>query len=187
MGSGLVIQPPYHVGNPKRIHLGSDVKLGPNSVLKAQESYPGPWLSHPQGEHCAQTFEPTLRIGDRVTATAMLQVTVYDRVTIEDDVMFATNVFITDGSHCTGRGDLPYKFQGIGSVAPVHIGYGAWIGQNVVIMPGVTIGELSIVGANSVVTHDVDPGSVVAGVPARVLRYWDKQRECWRNSSQAGQ
>jgi len=185
-GKGLIIQPPYQVRNPDRIHLGRDVKIGPNSVLKAQEAYPGGWSRHPRGEHREQNFEPTLWIGDRVTATAMLQVTVFDRVTIEDDVMFAANVFIADGTHCADRGDVPYKFQGIGPVAPVHIGYGAWIGQNVVIMPGVTIGALSIVGANSVVNRDVDPGCVVAGTPARVIRLWDEQRECWRNPSQSG-
>lgn len=53
---------------------------------------------------------------------------------------------------------------------PIHIGSNVWIGGGAIIMPGVTIGDNSIVGAGSVVTHDVEPDTIVVGSPARVLR-----------------
>lgn len=52
---------------------------------------------------------------------------------------------------------------------PVHICY-SWIGAGVTILPSVTVGENSVVGAGSVVTHDVDPNTIVAGNPARLIR-----------------
>lgn len=53
---------------------------------------------------------------------------------------------------------------------PVHICRRAWIGAGATILPGITIGENSVVGAGSVVTKDVEPNTIVAGNPARVIR-----------------
>jgi acetyltransferase-like isoleucine patch superfamily enzyme len=176
---GLVLDPPYELRHPRRISFGHNVRLGPNCVLKLTTRYPGPWMAHQDGNHVEQTFDPHLIIGDRVTATSALQVTVYARVTIEDDVLFASNVYLSDGSHAIARGDRPYKYQGIERVAPVHIGRGAWIGQNAVILPGVTIGAFAVIGANAVVTTDIPSGAIAVGAPARVIRRWDTTRERW--------
>jgi acetyltransferase-like isoleucine patch superfamily enzyme len=64
-------------------------------------------------------------------------------------------------------------------IAPIVIKRGCWIGQNVVIMPGVTIGELSIIGANSVVTGNIPPRSIAVGAPARVIKTWDAASRAW--------
>ena len=61
---------PRVVKNPDRMFVGTGVKLGPNSELKATTTFPGPWLRHPDGSHVDQVFDPVIRIGDRVTATA---------------------------------------------------------------------------------------------------------------------
>lgn len=183
---GLVIRPPFEIRHPELIFLGRDVKLGPNSVLKPTTRYPGGWLRHPEDDQPTQRFAPELHIGDRVTATAALHIAVFERVDIEDDAMFAGNVFIADGSHASERGDVPYKYQGIGRVAPVRIGRGAWIGQNAVISPGVTIGPLAIIGANAVVTRDVPAGCIAIGAPARVVRCWDPERERWQRVAGGG-
>lgn len=179
IGEGFIAQPPFSVVGGDRIHVGTGVKLGPGSELKANVRFPGSWLRHPEGDHVEQTFEPVIRIGDRVTATASLQVVAFQEVVIEDDVMFAANVFVADGTHATETGDRPYKYQGIGPVAPIRIGRGAWLGQNVVVMPGVTIGELAVVGANSVVTRDVPPRTIVGGVPAKAIKSWDASAGVW--------
>ena len=178
--TGFVMKPPRSLVHPERMTIGSEVKLGAGSELKCNTDYPGGWMHHPNGRHVTQTFSPTLRIGDRVTATASLQVIAFESVIIEDDVMFAANVFVSDGTHASASVDTPYKFQGVTTPAPVRIGRGAWIGQNAVISPGVTIGEMAIVGANSVVTRDVAPRTVVAGVPARVLKVWDPETAAWQ-------
>jgi len=176
---GLVIQLPRQVVNPQHMSIGRDVKIGPNSLLKATVRYPGGWLSHPEGDHVAQEFEPQLVLGDRVTATWGLQVVAFSRIVIEDDVLMAGNVYISDGQHATTRGDRPYKYQGIDKVAPIRIGRGSWLAQNVVILPGVTVGENSVVAAGSVVGSDVPPNSLAAGAPARVVREWDAQAGAW--------
>jgi acetyltransferase-like isoleucine patch superfamily enzyme len=184
--AGLVIRLPYEIRNPERIRLGRDVKLGANSMLLVLDAYPGGWMRHPEGDHVEQSFEPELVIGDRVTATSALQVTVYQRVTIEDDVLIAANVYIADGMHASARGDVPYKFQGIERIAPVRVGRGAWLGQNVVVLPGVTIGAHAIIGANAVVASDVPDGCVAVGAPARVVRSWDAAGERWVRAGGAG-
>ena len=176
---GLVIRTPRDIGNPQLIRFGRDVKIGPNSVIKATTSFPGSWLRHPEGKHRAQEFNPTIVFGDRVTATWALQVVAFERIEIEDDVMFAGNIYVSDGQHGTARGDVPYKYQGIENVKPVKIGRGSWIGQNVVILPGVTIGEGAVIGANSVVGSDVPPRSLAVGAPARVVKTWDHASSSW--------
>jgi acetyltransferase-like isoleucine patch superfamily enzyme len=177
--SGFEMRWPRSLVHAERMTIGRDVKLGPNSELKCNTHYPGGWMRHPHGDHVAQVFEPQLTIGDRVTATASLQVIAFSSVIIEDDVMFAANVFIADGTHAITKTDLPYKYQGVGELGPVRICRGAWIGQNAVINPGVTIGELAIVGANSVVTRDVPPRTIVGGVPARVVKRWNAESGAW--------
>ena len=62
---------------------------------------------------------------------------------IEDDVMFAANVIVMDALHGFENASVPYKYQPMWRAAPVRIGKGCWIAQNVVVMPGVSIGELS--------------------------------------------
>src|SRR5690606_18159705 len=136
-------------------------------------------MRHPEGRHLEQRFDPKIRIGDRVTATASLQVVAFSEVVIEDDVMFAANVFVADGTHASVSGDVPYKYQGITTPAPIRIGRGAWIGQNVVILPGVTIGELAIVAANSVVNRDVPARTLAAGSPAKNIKRYDIVAQEW--------
>ena len=175
----LKIDLPRNISGAERIFIGDDVSLGPGSFLIAVTRYPSPKMASPEFPLEGQTFEPTLRIGYRVTATANLQVFAQQSVTIEDDVMFASNVFLNDGSHGYQTATVPYKYQPIFRIAPIVVGRGSWIGQNVVIMPGVTIGEHAIIGANSVVTASVPPRCIAAGSPARVLKLWDERQERW--------
>lgn len=176
----LVIQLPRRIQSPERITMGDGVKLGPNSVLSANTVYPGGWLRHPEGHHVSQQFDSRIVIGNRVTATSSLQVVALKEIVIEDDVMFAANVFICDGVHSTRSGDKPYKYQGMDRITPIRIGRGSWIGQNVVILPGVTVGEMAVLGANSVVTRDIPPRSIAFGNPARVIKYWDMESGSWK-------
>lgn len=176
----VMIQLPREISDAHKIFMGDGVKLGAGSVLKPKLANPGSWLEHPEGKHVSQTFNPVIRIGNRVTATASLQITAFENVTIEDDVMFAANVFIADGLHAFENANVPYKYQGIFRIAPIVIKRGAWIGQNVVIMPGVTIGELAIIGANSVVTKDVPARTIAVGSPARVTREWNDETNSWQ-------
>ena len=100
-------------------------------------------------------------------------------IIIEDNVLFAANVFISDGFHGYDRIDVPYKDQAMINLERVVIGEGCWIGQNVVIMPGVTIGKFTIIGANSVVSKQIPEYSIAVGNPARVIKKWNFETMTW--------
>jgi len=97
-------------------------------------------------------------------------------VTIEDDVFVGHNVtFINDRyPRATNRDGRPQNAADW-AVLPTTVKRGASIGSSATILCGVTIGEGAMVGAGSVVTDDVPPGAVVAGNPARVLRFMEEQ------------
>lgn len=175
----LTIGLPRNIINPERITIGSNVSLGPGCMLMAVTHYPTVWMSSPGSEIEPQYFDSRIIIGDNVTATERLQVASCAEVTIGNDVMFASNVHINDSMHGYGRADLPYKYQPLQRIAPIKIGQGCWIGQNVVILPGVDVGEFSIIGANSVVSGDIPAKSIAAGSPARIIKEWDDESESW--------
>ena len=90
-------------------------------------------------------------------------------ITIEDDVTisFRVTVVVHDDAR---RMDRTEAGAGAGTVAPVLLRRGCYLGACCVILPGVTIGEGAVVGAGAVVTRDVAPRTLVAGVPARFVK-----------------
>ena len=86
---------------------------------------------------------------------------------IGDNVMIAPNVVIATGTHpiCPKLREKGYQYN-----LPVHIGNRVWIGAGTIILPGVTIGDDSVIGAGSVVTKNIPSGVVAVGNPCRVLR-----------------
>ena len=90
-----------------------------------------------------------------------------DHIYIGDYTMFAPNVTIATAAHPI----LPsLRKQGYQYNLPVHIGQNVWLGAGVIVMPGVTIGDNSVIGAGSVVTNDIPANSVAFGSPAKVIR-----------------
>ena len=176
----LSIDLPRRIIHPERISLGDHVWLGPGCFIAAVTDYPSASMRHPDSQREPQSFSPRIRIGDRVTSTGNLIIGAVEQVDIADDVMFAFNVTLLDNLHGFDHPYEPYKYQAIRRIAPVAVGRGCWIGQNVVILPAVTIGEMSIIGANSVVTHSVPPRSIAVGAPARVIKQWDEKTQRWR-------
>ena len=85
-------------------------------------------------------------------------------------VMIAPNVSILSRAHLHARTDTPMVLQGEGEERTPSIGDDVWIGRGAVIMPGVKIGTGCIIGAGAVVVKDVDPYSVVGGVPAKLIK-----------------
>lgn len=90
---------------------------------------------------------------------------------IGSDVIMGPDVVIMSSSHAFENITLPINMQGAMAKRPVYIGNDVWIGTRVIILPGVKIGDGAVVGAGSVVTNDIPPLAVVAGVPAGILRY----------------
>ncbi len=121
----------------------------------------------------------TIEIGDRTFIGASLLVAA-DRISIGDDVLISWGVTVVDhDSHSLdfrersgdvvawGRGEKDWRHV---PISPVRIDDKAWIGFGVSILKGVTIGEGAVVAAQSVVTRDVPPWTLVAGSPARKIR-----------------
>lgn len=109
-------------------------------------------------------------LGDDVWLNRNVMVAAEREVTVGDHVMFANGCFIGDASHRFDDPDQPITWQGFTTKGPVRIGSNVWLGVNVVVTSGVTIGDRCVVGANSVVTNDLPAGTISAGAPARVIR-----------------
>lgn len=87
-------------------------------------------------------------------------------ITIEDDVFIGPNVSVITENHP----EQPALRHNV-YTRPIRIKRNAWIGAGAIILPGVTVGENAIVGAGSIVTHDVEDNAIVVGNPARFIRY----------------
>jgi len=104
--------------------------------------------------------------------------TVIGPVHIGDYVHIGQHVLISGLNHCYEDVNLSISEQGV-EVERVSIANNVWIGANVVILPGISIGEHSVVGAGAVVTKNVPPFTVVVGNPAKIVKKWDVAQHKW--------
>ncbi|EGJ27719.1 sugar O-acetyltransferase [Streptococcus porcinus] len=88
-------------------------------------------------------------------------------ITIGDNTMIAPNVTIISGTHPL---QPSLREQGLQYNLPVQIGKNCWIGANTTVLPGISIGDNSVIGANSLVTKDIPANSLALGSPARVIK-----------------
>lgn len=97
--------------------------------------------------------------------------TVKGTAIIGKNVMMGPECIIFCSNHCFERTDIPMCEQGFTEDEPCIIGDDVWIGQRVMIMPGVKIGNGVVIAAGAVVTKDVPDYAIVGGVPAKIIRY----------------
>ena len=147
---------PIH-GNVLEALREGRLEIGAQTLLE-----PGVWLTAPGSAR--------IRIGSGTFLNLGVMVAAVELVEIGDHCMFANGCFVTDGNHRFDDPDQPVTGQGFTSKGPTRIGDNVWCGAGVVVTSGVTIGERSVIGANSVVTSDIPPYSIAAGAPAKVLR-----------------
>jgi acetyltransferase-like isoleucine patch superfamily enzyme len=134
-----------------RLEIGAHVLLEPDV-----------WITAPGGAR--------IRIGEGTFLNIGVMVAAHELVEIGAHCMLANNCFVTDANHRFDDADKPITWQGFTTKGPTRIGDNVWLGANVVVTSGVSIGARCVIGANSVVTEDVPPFSIAAGAPARVLR-----------------
>jgi len=129
-------------------------------------------------------FNPKLSIGNHVSVSHWSHIACTNSVTIGNHVLIGSKVIITDHNHGSFGVHptsplIPPAQRPLERDRSVTIKDNVWLGDGVVVCPGVTIGEGSVVGANAVVTTDVPPLTLVAGVPARPISRYDTTERIW--------
>lgn len=114
-------------------------------------------------------FPENVVLGNNIIVNRNVSITARSGVTLGNDVMLGPNVVINDGNHRFSDKDKPMNRQGHAS-EPIVIEDDVWIASNSIILKGVHIGKGAVIAAGSVVTKDVPPYTVVAGVPARKIK-----------------
>ena len=126
-----------------------------------------------------------LILGDNIQMNDFVHICALDHVEIGDGCLFASHVYISDNSHGRYGGGKNESKQEMAPdhreliTAPVKIGNNCWLGEGVIVMPGVTIGDGCVIGAHSVVNKDIPEGCIAVGSPARVIKKYDKEQQRW--------
>ena len=167
-----LIRFPFDCRNQHLISLGKNFTTGRNcrievELLKSQKSN-----------------EMKLIIGDNVQINDYVHITASESVKIGNNVLIASKVYISDCAHGNYNNEFqsnyiqePSKRELISKV--VIIEDNVWIGDGACILPGVTIGYGSIIGANSVVTKDIPPKSIAVGIPSIVIKEFNASTNRW--------
>lgn len=118
-------------------------------------------------EHGAQ-FDSSLKIGSN--SGIGINCVCGGLASVGENVMMGPECVMLPHFHAFDRLDIPMCEQGFQPAKPIRIGNDVWIGTRVIIMPGITIGDHSIIGAGAVVTKDVPEYAIVGGCPAKIIR-----------------
>ncbi|MBN1342108.1 MAG: acyltransferase [Phycisphaerae bacterium] len=176
-GSGVIIR------HPRKISAGNALVVSDGCVLDARDRSDrgirigdNVLLGHGAMLRCKNG---NIAIGSNVGlgANACIYAVEGNTVEIGDNVQIAPFAYIGGTQYHTDRIDVPIMAQGIDPRGGNRIGDGAWLGARCTLIDGVNVGNDAIVAAGAVVTKDVPPFAVVAGVPARVLRYRNEDQE----------
>ena len=162
IGYGTLIIKTLKIDNPKLISIGSKTYIGNQSWLMGVNS----------------NGHISLKIGDRVQIGHFAHIVAMENVDIENEVLLADKVFISDCTHNYENISKPVLGQSVRLLKHVIIGEGTWLGENVCVC-GASIGKHCVIGANSVVTQDIPDYSVAVGSPAKVIKKYDFKKSEW--------
>lgn len=165
VGSNSYIEWPFLVTGPENIHIGENFSALSRFRVEAISKYR------------TQKFKPHIVIGKNVSFNNDCHIGCIQSIKIGNNVLGASKIYISDHYHGNLEPrdlELPPAARPLSSRGPVVINDNVWIGEGVVILPNVTIGENSIIGANAVVNKNVPKNAVVAGIPAKVIRFLDR-------------
>lgn len=167
LGSNSVIDSPLRLQGSENIRIGNNVGIHYKTWLAAEP------LTNMGGVNL--TISDGCIIGDfnHIWAT--------HSIVLEKDVLTANHVYISDNLHCYDDIHTPILKQPIKQLHDVVIGEGSWLGENVCVI-GASVGKHCVIGANSVVTHDIPDYSVAVGAPAKVIKKYNFKTETWEKT-----
>ena len=169
-GEGSYIATPLLISHPEKISLGRNVSISKNIRMELYKDDTGNF--------------PKIIIGDGCDIVYNVTILAAANVTIGKNVLIASNVLITSESHGINP-ELPEKYIDQELIATsITINDNVWIGEKSIILPGVTIGKGSVVGAGSVVTKNVPAYSIAVGNPAKVIKVYDFAQHEWKRTTQ---
>ena len=147
--------------NPKVISIGRKVQILKGARIEAVGKCDGK--------------TPKIKIGDGTAIHFYFHCGAAESVTIGKNVLISGRVYISDHDHCFDDPEYSARWSKKLTSKPVVIEDEVWLGEGGVVLKGVTIGKRAVVGANAVVTKNVLPYTVVAGVPAKVIKKIDQE------------
>jgi len=159
------------IEKPKNIHIGRKVSVGKYAWLAANPL---------TGHKCRLQIDDNTYIGN------FAHIYCTKKITIENSVLIADRVYISDNQHGFRDVNTPIINQAIVQLADVTIKEGAWIGENVCIS-GASVGKNSVVGANSVVTKDIPDYCIAVGAPAKIIKRFSFEKQEWLRTDANGE
>jgi acetyltransferase-like isoleucine patch superfamily enzyme len=169
LGVNSFIERPARLRGRQFIHIGNHCEIRANAIIRGVDEYEG------------ATYAPQIEIRDNVYIGRSFYLMACNSVVISDGCVLSEDVYISDLTHGFDPTKGLIMKQKLESKGPVVIGPNCFLGYRVSVMPGVTLGEWCIVGAHSVVTRSFPPYSMVAGVPARLLKTYSHETGKWVN------
>ncbi len=156
--------------NPLKIEGYSNIVLGDNVLIQYKS-----WLAClPQ----TNNLKPCLRIGSGSRIGNFNHIYSTSGIYIGENVLTADKVYISDCTHSYSDINLPILKQPIKQLREIKIGNGVWIGENVCVI-GSSIGNGSVIGANSVVLQDIPDFCVAVGQPAKIIKKFNFETNEW--------
>lgn len=160
------------VSNSRYIYVGKRVKIKKGYRIECYPTFAGIEL------------HPSIFIEDGVIIGNYLTILGGATVRIGKNSIFAGNVTLISENHgMDPESETPYHAQPL-STGDVIIGEGCWLGQNVCVLPNVTIGKKCIIATSSVITRNIPDYCIAAGVPARVIKKYNFKTHKWENCSE---
>ena len=170
IGRGARIAPPFRYYGLNQIRLGEHAMIHRDCWIQVMGS-------------SVDDDSARIIIGSHARIGMGSSISAAQQVVVGEHVLLARNVYISDHAHAYENVDVPIVDQGLAGIAPVSIGRNTWLGQNTVVLPGVTIGQHCVIGANSVVNSSIPDFSVAVGTPARVVKQYNRNTRQWERVS----
>ncbi len=171
VGNGCLLERSIRIEVPSGLFVGDRVFFGQNCWIS-----PGSKEGEIRlGNDTFMAHTCTLRaeggkilIGENVQISRNCYINGTGDIEIGNDTMLGPNSIVVSANHLYSQLDVPIRLQGI-EKAKIHIEGDVWIGANVTVLPGVSIGKGTVVGAGAVVKENLPPYSIAVGVPAKVV------------------